>query len=478
MGQVAGASRADLIILGEDAELVGVLLQIKEISPQPVQLFVGHGHNIPGSEQFCNVISEMASMSYDEYEKFGWKHADVQPTRPETGVKYFTTLEQHQKGKLLHNLKHGFPKNAAADPEWLQNYIKTVGPYMYHATDADAARSILQEGLYPHDHASPLSPMPSGDDVIDCPECGHSGYRDDFNEDDPGYCPDCGNPVSSAGSVSRSPWAGQYLQPRAGHTYIGQEKYAAPYAKQGGKLLKIDLRKLDPAKMNADEDHFNMEFGNHTPSKFPVVRDIHEFNPPPSEMYFDPDDEGGGESLGAWADDALGRSQDTTHHSMSQGSMAYNGVIPPEAISLHTPGTVTGQPLGEGWGDEDPGPPKIMDSPKNPAMQPLWATSATDADNYEAKMFHGSNKGLLREIKTPFVTTDTPTDHPVSHEVSVTFRRPAHHFAPVLTPDMIDMYQGAGHDGIVAHRPEGGTWAIALDPGTVIPGHDHDFPYR
>lgn len=402
------------------------------------------------------------------------KHMIKDEHKPETAGKYFTDLKAHQRGKLMHNLKWGFPqKSAAADPEWLANYIKTVGPHMYHATTADTARNILQEGLYPHDHESPLSPMPSDNDVIDCPECGHSGYRDDFNEDDPGYCPDCGNPVSSAGPASRSPWAGQFLQPRAGHTYIGAEKYAAPYTRPNGKLLKIDLRKLDPSKMNADEDHFQHP---REAEVFPLVKRIQDFDPPPLADYFGSDNP---ETLGDWADRALGNDPETTHHSMSVGSMAYNGVIPPEAISLHTPGTVTGQPLGEGWGDEDPGPPNVpMDPPKSPAIQPLWATAATDANHYEAKMYHGSGKGLLREIKTPFVTTDQPTDHPVSHPVSITFRRPAHHFAPVLTPEMIDAYTAAGHDGVVAHRPGGSTWAIALDPGTVVPGHEHDFPYK
>lgn len=404
----------------------------------------------------------MASMSYDEYERFGWRYASA-PSKGETASKFFTDILQHQKGKLLHNLKWGFPKSAAADPEWLKDYIKQNGPHMYHATDFDAAQKILQEGLYPHDHGV----MPSNDDVVDCPHCGYSAYRDDFNEDDPGYCPSCGENVSSAGPASRSSWAGKFQQPRSGHAYLGSEKYAAPYLKFGGQMLKVDLRKLDPSKMNADEDHF-VQHSNTSP----LVNQIRAFDPPPSPDYYHSER---GETLGDWADRLeLGHNPEETHHSMSQGSMAYNGHIPPEAISLYD------RDRALGWGDTDPGPPQVpIAFPPPPSQgQQMEMFSATDANHYEAKMYHGSGKGLLREIKTPFVTTDIPTDHPVSHPVSVTFKRPAHHFAPALTPEMIDMYSKAGHDGIVAHRPEGNTWAIALDSGTVVPGHDHDFPYK
>jgi hypothetical protein len=104
-----------------------------------------------------------------------------------------------------------------------------------------------------------------------------------------------------------------------------------------------------------------------------------------------------------------------------------------------------------------------------------WTEAKTDAKHFEARMFHPSQKGLLRGVHAPFYVTDSPQQGHVNHEVSITLRRPMHIFTPIL-PSHVDAAGEMGYDGIVSHTPEG-MQAMIMDPGAVVPGHEHGFPY-
>ena len=120
--------------------------------------------------------------------------------------------------------------------------------------------------------------------------------------------------------------------------------------------------------------------------------------------------------------------------------------------------------------------------------------AATDAKPYEAKMWTGrpNSKGILGPVRTPFWTTSHQPEalgfaggegmEGYVHPVQVRFKRPAHYFAHATwTPSSIEEARTQGCDGCVVHWPEdlqnpsdpmpSRQWAIALDPGTVVPGH-------
>jgi 2'-5' RNA ligase len=216
------------------------------------------------------------------------------------------------------NEANPWEKAAAVDPNWLSEYINRNGPYLYHGTKTpEAQQAIMKEGLYPHDKPKPEQEGQFWDGLPLEP-----GEIREYPE---GFEP------------SRSTWAGQYLEPRAGHVYMGTAARASGYAPAtGGGMVAIDMRKLDPSKMNADEDSFNEDSfaGNHSSIAYEQadpnhpINKVWEDNPPPDEE----DDD---ETLGAWADRiGLGNHNvEETHHSLTNhGSIAYHGVVPPEAI--------------------------------------------------------------------------------------------------------------------------------------------------
>lgn len=363
-------------------------------------------------------------MPYAQYKRSGWTESE--PAVPAS--KYWTDLRKHTRGKAMHNLRWGFPVHAAADPQWLENFMRLNGPYLYHGTTAHAAKSILRDGLYPHDDPELAGPE-EYDEWGDAVPASHSDY-------DP------------------------YMRPRPNHVYLGTPKfinqmgYGAGKPGQGGRqVLKVDLRKLKPENLNADEDHFGVNSYPH-----PIRDQVWGEYPPPEP--------GGEEGLGDWADYVnLGQDPEETHYSMGNGSVAHNGHIPPSAISLASPEEFDSwkpqEPAHAGWDlTQDPGAPVL---------------AKTDANHFEARMFHHSDKGLLREIKPPFLVSDQKHPTLVNHEVSITFRHPFHVFVPLMQAH-VDAAQDLGADGIVSHTPQG-MQALALDPGTVVPGHEHDFPY-
>lgn len=226
---------------------------------------------------------------------------------------------------------------SAADPDWLNAYMERNGPYLYHGTDPEVVDKIAQEGLYPHDHGNDLESQGV------CQSCGMNG----FNPDDP-ICYGCGAVNVQPAPPSRSQWAGQYLEPRSGHVYMGTYNKANIYTKTPyAPMLRIDMRKLDPTRMNADEDHFAQ--GNIHSNQWwdvPAVRNIWDNDPPPGPY-------DGEESLGRWADDLnLGNDPEETHHSLGNGgSIAYKGIVPPEAIEVdRVPRGVGSHPRADtGW---------------------------------------------------------------------------------------------------------------------------------
>lgn len=426
-----------------------------------------------------------------------------QASRPS---KFFTDERQHVQNKARYNMRWGFPpKKSAADPEFLEQYIREHGPYMYHGTTPEAAKQIVKEGLYPHDHD--VSPS----DTMECGQCGNqiATLRDGNLEP---TCANCG--MSSRYAVprthSRSNYNG-FLEPRSDHVYLGDYETAGRYApNHTTPMLRIDLRKLDPHQMSADEDHFqNNPYNINAQPIHPIVDKVHEYEAPPDPDYYEP----GGQTLGQWADQiGLGNEPEETHHSMRQGSMAYNGVVPPEAIEMDT--------VHRGWGGIAPKaetgwkampkddyvaqpfvpsqPPPVGRQDDLPNMwdigaKPTRVFAATDSNHWEGKMWHGNNQGLLGAVRTPFWTTSHKPEAEgfgdTVHPVSVRFKRPYWMFGDDVSREAIADAMDGGHDGIVLKRtgrdpvnwdPEpypDRDWAIALDPGTVVPGHEHEWPY-
>lgn len=361
--------------------------------------------------------------------------------------KFYTDLKQHKRHKALHNLRWGFPqKRAAVDPTWLQQYMEKHGPYLYHGTTKEAAKSILNEGLYPHDDGR----LTANDTPLKCHNCGFSTpLWGKYHDEDP--CPQCGDDYLSAPDGA-SEYSDTFYEPRPNHTYLGTQDYInrMGYGKRDSTPLRIDLRKLDPRNFNADEDHWH---GVEVNRNHPAVQSVFEHDPPPDNSSYGDNDM----TLGDWADQAqLGQDPAETHYSMEQGSIAHHGVIPPEAISQvpQTGGTFASWNL--------------------PGSQER--SSKTDSHHWESKMFHGSESGLLGAVKTPFLmSSEKDPESPVHHPVSVRFKNPAYYFG-VMDPELaIAQAQMAGNDGIVYHAPDQTQQAIAIDAGTVVPGHEHEF---
>lgn len=148
--------------------------------------------------------------------------------------KYFTTKEQQQRRMQGKQKRQQYKRGMAVDPEWWEQYIQ-YNPYMYHATGEDAMYDILDEGLLPWDY-------------------------------------EIGDPD---GEAHRSSW-NDALRPRPGHVYMGTKDFVENLAGHHGwknRMVQIDLSKLDPGKVNADEDSFT--------NSYPYLRDVHRGYPKP-----------------------------------------------------------------------------------------------------------------------------------------------------------------------------------------------------
>jgi hypothetical protein len=125
--------------------------------------------------------------------------------------------------------------------------------------------------------------------------------------------------------VHGSPYESDYYEPRPGHTYLALDPVIAQGATHsidddwegGATLLRIDLSKLDPNLINPDEDGH------------PQAGDYENW-----EAAWE-DGEPKWRTLGIWAEDTgFGDDpQETVDQLNSYSSLAYRGVVPPEAIS-------------------------------------------------------------------------------------------------------------------------------------------------
>ena len=187
----------------------------------------------------------------------------------------------------------------AADPEWLNEWIATNGPYVYHGahsrTGKDAeevAQDILANGIMPNGDGREQDPWPGP-----VPE----GVDDEWEGYDPG-----------------SPHDQWWLTPRQDHVYMAVD----PRSAYGEPLFRVDLTKLDPALINPDEDVWRDTWPDHLVGPYE-----------------------GDKSLGEQAHEyGLGDNPEDTHGGIAgQGTMAYNGTIPSEAIERVNPADVEKQ---------------------------------------------------------------------------------------------------------------------------------------
>lgn len=181
-------------------------------------------------------------------------------------------------------------KAMAADPYWLDDYINRNGPYLYHRTEPHRVQSILQEGLKPWD---------------------------------------------AEGQEFTSDW-----QPRPGHVYMTGSK--PRNVNQRPEYVRIDMRKLDPQRLNPDDDYMA------------IAREEHGLWP---EIPYDPDSttpEEWGQTLHDY--DVSSPSQtawsleypDVLNNPLGlPKSIAYQGTIPPEAISHPYSSRIASQELDE-----------------------------------------------------------------------------------------------------------------------------------
>lgn len=246
--------------------------------------------------------------------------------------KFFTSETQHERRKR--NWLEWLWKKSTADPDWVNQWMAKNGPYMYHATTREAMPKIVNEGLFPHDH------LGTGEAAWKCATCdydhGHEPSPEEKTDHGMMPCPSCGNNyVQEHVDHSNSSYKGGYWEPRQGHVYLGTKDYASRYAanRPDPAMVRVDLRKLDPTYFSADEDHWHPSNPNIN-YNHPAVKDVYDYEPPPSPY----DYSDGDQNLGEWADQInLGNNEDETHYSMDQGSLAYNGHIPAEAIEHVSP---------------------------------------------------------------------------------------------------------------------------------------------
>jgi hypothetical protein len=244
--------------------------------------------------------------------------------------KFFTSETQHERRKR--NWLEWLWKRSAADPEFIQQWIQEHGPYMYHATTRDGLKKITDEGIFPHDH------LGTGESQWYCP----SDFCDHKQSDPPkpgnrtgDMCPKCGDTyLKEMPGHSNSEYAGGYWEPRQGHVYLADKGYVDNYSmRRDASLVRVDLRKLDPKLMSADEDHWHPN-NPKLDMSHPVVKSLYETDPPP-DIYNHATD---GMGLGEWADHVnLGHEPEETHYSMGMGSLAYNSHIPADAIEHVSP---------------------------------------------------------------------------------------------------------------------------------------------
>lgn len=193
-----------------------------------------------------------------------------------------------------------YRQGMALNPADMNAWIAEHGPYLEHWTRKENVPRILREGLKP-------------------PE-----YGEDYDGEDPEA-----NPHS---------WGGFY-QTRPDHVYLGTPGFIKPGFHKNERdqrvyevPLRVDLRKLDPTKLKADEDQARRMWSDwisDNPTN-PLGGWMEENHPPDAGMWGP-----GLQDLGNWADEVDLDEEPWVNDSLREGSIAHEGPIPPEAISLH-----------------------------------------------------------------------------------------------------------------------------------------------
>jgi hypothetical protein len=240
--------------------------------------------------------------------------------------KYRTDLAQHLRGRVRWGLPRPFKsgRRAGADPEWLQRWIAANGPYVMHevngrgetaeeqkASAQAALQAIRRDGLIPHDRGP--GSVYSGALV---PRSNHvylAGANAGLHQ-----------------ALGRDPETGQ---PR-------------DVTEMGTPYVAIDLRKLDPDKLHADEDAFS---DWKSQQRFGLPRAATEYynvgHKPymgaepgdPLEHIYQPNQDGN-EAMqfphwGAWADHhKLDEPHHLAHSLNTYKTLAYEGGVHPEAF--------------------------------------------------------------------------------------------------------------------------------------------------
>lgn len=214
---------------------------------------------------------------------------------------------------------HGPKLSMALNPEDMQKYIAENGPYMEHWTKPEKVRGILERGILPGTH-----------DTVD-PEEDEWGYDDEYEPPGPG-------------DIRRN-WDG-FTETRPYHTYLATPGAIQPGAHEnrwGDRPyqvpVRVDLRKLDPKRLKADEDiardNWPDWIENHPDENLRRYLQ-EEAAPPPDAGLWDAESNYG---LGTWADMDAGLDDPwMTNQALYDprgGALAHEGDIPPEAISLH-----------------------------------------------------------------------------------------------------------------------------------------------
>lgn len=168
----------------------------------------------------------------------------------------------------------------ALDKDFLDDHISRHGPFMFHVTPADAVPPILAGGL---------------------------------------------RPGSELGISTK----GGFFKTRQGHVYLGDPLMLALVELASSRAyLQIDLSKLDPARIDPDEDQVQGSFDR---------RGGGWVAKPPPVNSRDGDPENVGQALADWAETTEGfDAPEVTAKSLASGRVSYRGAIPPEAIQVVT----------------------------------------------------------------------------------------------------------------------------------------------
>lgn len=173
---------------------------------------------------------------------------------------------------------------SGADPDFLRSYIEENGPYLFHETGTwDNVHKMLQHGIVPWD-----------------------------------------SPAAGSLGLPPSPYENMKLQTRPGHTYMRVHR------QKGENLphVRINLEKLNPERIKPDEDFINDGLNATYYADNPQI---------PTDNWTQRDYN----NLGEWADkhnlrhpEMIQRSLNGEPYKRGQGTLAYEGTIPPEALSV------------------------------------------------------------------------------------------------------------------------------------------------